>query len=90
MSDITYKVQIEDRAEKALKSLEKKNRERARNAIDQLAENPRPNNSKPLKGFSGIWRLRIGDYRIIYEIRDAELIVLVVEIGHRREVYRGM
>ena len=52
-----------------------------------LESNPRPSDVKKLKGRPA-WRVRVGDYRIIYEIQDRELIVIVVTIGHRREVYR--
>lgn len=89
MSEAAYIVQIEDRAEKTLKSLEKQDRERIKRGIDQLKSDPRGSNCKPLKGFQGIWRLRVGDYRVIYAIKDDQLVVLVVEIGHRREVYRN-
>jgi mRNA interferase RelE/StbE len=52
-----------------------------------LESNPRPPDVKKLKGRQA-WRIRIGDYRIIYEIHDRELVIIVVTIGHRREVYR--
>jgi mRNA interferase RelE/StbE len=52
-----------------------------------LESNPRPADVKKLKGRPA-WRVRVGDYRIIYEIHDRELVVIVITIGHRREVYR--
>ena len=52
-----------------------------------LEANPRPTDVKKLKGRSA-WRVCVGDYRIIYEIHDRELLVIVVTVGHRREVYR--
>jgi mRNA interferase RelE/StbE len=52
-----------------------------------LESNPRPRDVKKLRGRPA-WRVRVGDYRIIYEIHDRELVVIVVTIGHRREVYR--
>jgi mRNA interferase RelE/StbE len=52
-----------------------------------LESNPRPPDVKKLKGRPA-WRVRVGDYRIIYEIHDRELVIIVVTIGHRREVYR--
>jgi mRNA interferase RelE/StbE len=58
-------------------------------AIDGLATNPRPLEVKALQGDPSILRIRVGDYRILYTIEDAVLLVLVVRIGHRREVYRG-
>ena len=56
--------------------------------IEALANQPRPTGAKKLKGRDDLWRIRVGDYRIIYEIRDRILVVLVVRVGHRREVYR--
>ena len=90
MNELAYTIRIQSKAKRQLKSFEKQTQARISNAVDQLAKNPKPNNCKPLKGFTGIWRLRVGDYRVIYEIKDAKLIILVVEIGHRREVYRGL
>ncbi len=59
---------------------------RLRNGLERLAESPRL--GKPLQGsLAPFWSYRVGDYRVIYEIRDAELHVLVVMLGHRREVY---
>jgi Cytotoxic translational repressor of toxin-antitoxin stability system len=59
-------------------------------AVDGLATNPRPRGSRLLRGKTAerIWRLRVGDYRVLYEIHDTELVVLVIRLGHRREVYR--
>ena len=53
-----------------------------------MADNPRPQGSKKLGGEDGLYRIRVGDYRIVYAIRDDILVVLVVRIGHRSEVYR--
>ncbi len=89
MSELTYTIEIQTKAKRQLKSFEKQTQERIAKAVNQLAKNPRPNNSKALKGFHEIFRIRVGDYRVIYEIRESELIILVVEIDHRREVYRG-
>ena len=56
-------------------------------AIEALADDPRPPGSIQLAGGEGELRIRVGDYRVIYEIRDRELIVLVLRVGHRRQVY---
>jgi mRNA interferase RelE/StbE len=56
--------------------------------IDSLAQNPRPSGAKKLKGIEDLWRIRVGDYRIVYEVRDRTLVVLVVRVAHRRDVYR--
>jgi mRNA interferase RelE/StbE len=55
-------------------------------ALTALGENPRPPGSKKLVGVEA-WRVRMGDWRVIYQVHDARLVVLVVRIGHRREVY---
>jgi mRNA interferase RelE/StbE len=56
--------------------------------IDALAFNPRPPGCEKMQGEEDQYRIRIGDYRVIYEIHDQVLVVLMVRIGHRREVYR--
>ncbi len=58
--------------------------------IDSLAENPRPQGIKKLSTEVDMYRLRVGDYRIIYQIREKSLLVLIVRIGHRSDVYRGL
>ena len=61
---------------------------RMKPVISDLHNDPRPAGSEKIKGLDDIYRIRAGDYRILYEIRDKELIVCVVETGHRREIYR--
>ena len=73
---------------RSLADLQRRDQQRIRAAIDLLAENPRPPNCVALQGETGVYRVRVGDYRIIYEVFDRVLVVQVVRIGHRREVYR--
>ena len=82
-----YTIQILRRAQKALAHLPNQDYERMRDAIHDLAENPRPHGCKKLISREG-WRIRIGSYRIIYEIKDELLIITVLDIGHRREIYK--
>lgn len=63
-------------------------RERILKRIHDLSVNPRPDGSKKLKGFQDRYRLRQGDFRVLYEIRDRILVVTVIEVGNRREIYR--
>lgn len=83
--EITY-------AQSALKALRKLDRGIARRivtAIDALASDPRPHGCKQLNGGGGgEMRIRVGDYRVIYDVDDGEVVILVLAIGHRREVYR--
>lgn len=82
-----YTILILRRAQKELEQLPRGAYERVRDAIFALAENPRPHGCKKLAGRDG-WRIRAGDYRIIYEIDDKQETVTVFHVGHRRDVYR--
>lgn len=62
---------------------------RLRTAIDRLEVSPRPAGAERLKGPDDLLRIRVGDYRIIYRVIDDRLVVLVIRVGHRREVYRA-
>ncbi|MGA2053356.1 MAG: type II toxin-antitoxin system RelE/ParE family toxin [Opitutales bacterium] len=57
-------------------------------AIDALLENPRPPGGKAMTGLDKTWRIRVGEYRVIYEVQDDRLVVLVIRVGHRGDVYR--
>ena len=84
----SYSIEIRRSAEKALEKLDGRTRARILRNIIALADDPRPPGVKALTGEDGLWRIRIGDYRVVYEIRDTELLVLVVRVAHRRDVYR--
>jgi mRNA interferase RelE/StbE len=83
-----YEVQIARRAVKTLSALPRRDQQRIRAAIDLLAEDPRPPSCTKLAGEARTYRVRTGDYRIVYDILDDRLTVQVVRIGHRRDVYR--
>ena len=84
---MSFSIRIKESAARELRRVVKPDRARIVAAIDRLAENPRLGIS--LKGdLRGLRRLRTGDYRILYELRDDELIVLVVRVSHRRDAYR--
>lgn len=84
---MTYSISVKQSAAKALAKIARTDRLRIIAAIDELKTNPAAGGV--LKGeFSGLRRIRIGHYRVIYEVQDAQLVVLVIRIGHRREAYR--
>jgi mRNA interferase RelE/StbE len=83
-----YRVEFARPAAKKLASLPVVARVRLIKRIESLADNPRPRGVETLIGGHGALRVRVGTYRVIYEIRDAVLVVLVLKIGHRRDVYR--
>ena len=82
-----YRVTILRRAQKELGALAGEAYTRVRDAIVALAEDPRPPGCLKLTGRDG-WRIRIGDYRVVYEIDDSGRTVTVLHVGHRRDVYR--
>jgi mRNA interferase RelE/StbE len=84
---VNYAVEILRSAGKQLAAIDRQDQPRIFAAIRALAGNPRPPGCKKLTGRSA-WRIRVGVYRVIYEIHDNRLLVLVVIVGHRREVYR--
>lgn len=73
---------------KVIEALPRKEQQRVRAAIDLLAETPRPPGCRALVGEAGVYRVRVGDHRIVYEVHDTVLLVQVVRVGHRREVNR--
>ena len=83
-----YRIEIARDALRALSKLEKPIRRRIEAAIDRLADDPRPAGVVAVKSMPGHLRMRVGDYRVIYEVQDHMLVVLIVECGHRREIYR--
>ncbi len=85
---MTYRVQVAPAAVRQLRKLDGTALRRVQAAIELLAEEPRPGGAKKLVGGDGEWRVRTGDYRIVYEINDGVLLVLVVAEGHRREIHQ--
>ena len=83
-----HELLIERRAQKQLARITQPDRDRIVAAVWELAEEPRPVGVRKLAGREA-WRIRVGDYRIIYEIHNLALMVLVISIGHRRDVYHG-
>ncbi|MGO9273243.1 MAG: type II toxin-antitoxin system RelE family toxin [Terriglobia bacterium] len=88
--ELTMTVTILPAALRNLATLPKSDQKRVIERIDGLATDPRPSGAKALQGQHGLYRLRSGNYRIIYRIEDDRLLVLVIKIGHRRDVYRGL
>lgn len=82
-----YRVILPKSVHKELNRLAAEVRERILERLAGLETNPRPSDVKKLKGRSA-WRIRVGDYRVIYEIHDRELQVIVITVGHRGDVYR--
>ena len=84
-----YVVELAPAAERVLRKLDKPIARRLAAAMAALRHDPRPPASTPLVGHPGALRLRVGDYRVVYRVEDSRLLVLVLDLGHRREVYRN-
>ncbi len=82
-----YDVTLTSSAERELKRLSSQLMVRILPRLESLASNPRPSGCRKLSGGDNEWRIRVGDYRVVYTIDDAELLVEVTRIRHRREVY---
>ena len=85
-----YAVRYDPRALKELTKLDKSVARRIIRAVAALGVDPRPAGARPLVGYAGLWRIRIGDYRVVYAVEDAELIVLALRVAHRSDVYRNL
>ena len=82
-----YRIEFRPAALRELRKIDRSAQPRIQGAIALLAEDPRPPASRPLRGREG-YRLRVGDYRFIYTIDDGVLLIVIVTIGHRRDVYQ--
>ncbi len=85
-----YDIELTRDALRALAKLDRPTRRRVQGAIDKLADDPRPAGMIALRGVTGAYRIRVGDYRIVYTLHDDRLMVVVIDSGHRREIYRGL
>ena len=83
-----YRVEFKRSAAKALKKIPKSDQRRIRDRIDSLAENLPESATTKMKGDNPFHRIKVGDYRIIYEVHSDILVIMVLKIGHRKEVYR--
>jgi mRNA interferase RelE/StbE len=90
MSSPRYRIELTRAAARQLAALPKEVLKRVDEAILALALDPFPQGSKKLRNGEGRRRIRVGQYRVIYSIENDRLVILVIRVGHRREVYRGL
>lgn len=83
-----FEIIFSPQARQSLKKIPPNIQQRLLKKISLLSQNPRPSGVKVLKGEKGLLRIRVGDYRIIYTIENKLLIITIIQIGHRREIYR--
>ena len=87
MTDPRYELRFRPAALRQLRKLDSQIARRIKSTTETLRTEPRPPGVKALTGQRGWLRIRVGDYRIVYEVRDSELVVLVIQIGHRSQIY---
>ena len=85
-----YRVDVQLSAAKALKKIPEPDRKRISKKIDSLAEQLPIHEETKMKGNNPFHKIRVGDYRIVYEIQDEILVILVIKIGHRKDIYRNL
>ena len=83
-----YRIEVSATAEKQIRRLAQKDQIEIIRRIQELETNPRPRQSRKLGGYDDVYRIRVGNYRILYTVEGTRLIVIVLKIGHRRDVYR--
>ena len=82
-----YQIEFSRQADRQFRNLPSQIQQRLKSKIDSLATTPRPHGSEKLSGTDRLYRIRVGDYRIVYAVEDDRLLILVVKVGHRREIY---
>ena len=87
---MAYQVTFSPRARREIQSLPRAAQVRIAPRIAALADEPRPPGVKKLSGEAELYRIRVGDYRVIYDVMDEQLVILVVGVGHRRAIHRAM
>jgi mRNA interferase RelE/StbE len=85
---VPYKIEISATAERQLKKIRREDTVRILRSISLLAIDPRPVGCRKMSGYDDIYRIRIGNYRVIYEIDGKRITIVILKIGHRKEVYR--
>ena len=85
---VKYQVEITRSAERQLRKLSESNQQRVARALAGLATNPFPSQSRKITGTQDVWRIRVGSYRILYSVDGDQVLVIILKIGLRRDVYR--
>lgn len=85
-----YRVEFTGAASRELRKLDPQIRRRLFVAVAELENDPRLPGVRKLAGLDNVWRIRVGDYRILYEVNDAVVLITIVRVGHRRDVYEGL
>jgi mRNA interferase RelE/StbE len=84
----SYRIELSASAERQLRAMPRRSRTLVVDAIKALATDPRPRGHRKLRGFDDVYRIRVGRYRVLYSIEKKEILVIILKVGHRKDVYR--
>jgi len=87
---MSYQIQIKRSAQKELEALPKREQRRIIRTLEALSEEPRPPGARKIVGGEDLYRLRVGDYRVVYQIKEEIFTIWVIRIGHKRDIYRHL
>lgn len=87
---MAYSVEFTRAAAKGFRTLPTKEKARVSQAIDHLADNPWSTRARALSGYPELFRIRVGNYRIVYQVEEENLVILIITVGHRKDVYRKL
>ena len=83
-----YRVEVSATAERQIRRLRIADRLRVVRAIRELGRDPHPRGQRKVRGYENVWRIRVGTYRILYRVEGGKLLIIILKIGHRRDIYR--
>jgi len=86
----SYRIELSATAEKQIRKLRREAQIRVMRAIQPLATEPTPPGSRKVRGYDNVFRIRVGTYRILYRVAGRRLLIIILKIGHRREIYRSL
>ncbi|TDI48791.1 MAG: type II toxin-antitoxin system RelE/ParE family toxin [Acidobacteria bacterium] len=86
----SFRIEVSATAEKQIRKLPRKDQVRVLQAIRPLASAPHPPGSRKVRGYDDVFRIRVGTYRILYRVWGRRLVIIILKIGHRREIYRSL
>ena len=86
----SYRIEVSATAERQIRKLRRQDQVRVLRAILALATEPAPPGSRKLRGYDDLFRIRVGTYRVLYRVAGRRLLIIILKIGHRREIYRSL
>jgi len=86
----SYRIEVSATAEKQIRKLSREDQIRVLRAIRPLAVEPTPPGARKVRGYDDVFRIRVGTYRVLYRVQGRRLLIIILKIGHRREIYRSL